>query len=87
MIFKIIQNIIKSFLVPLQEKKILKPEEIKTIFSNIGEILAAHKKFLEELSPRMENFDVETSLIGDLFIKWAPSLKGNSFFFTFFFSI
>lgn len=64
---------------PLQEKKILKAEEIKTLFCNIAEILLAHKKFVEELSVRMKDFDVENTVLGDLFQKWVNRKKRRQF--------
>jgi hypothetical protein len=49
-------------------------EQIKHIFSNIGDLLKIHTEMLQSLSSKMESFDDKTN-ISEVFLKNANSLK------------
>eukprot|EP01119_Soliformovum_irregulare_P010167 TRINITY_DN2489_c0_g1_i1.p1 TRINITY_DN2489_c0_g1~~TRINITY_DN2489_c0_g1_i1.p1 ORF type:complete len:651 (-),score=235.46 TRINITY_DN2489_c0_g1_i1:21-1685(-) len=70
--------LIKMFRDPLlkfcEKKKIVEPERIKSIFTDITIILGYNSKLLEDISKRMENWDPNRCL-GDIFLTITQYLK------------
>ena len=66
--------LIEFYLKPMREKKIVSPEEIKTIFGNIEVIYEIHLIFLEGLNNSTKSFKTEV-LISPNFLKMTDSLK------------
>lgn len=71
-------TIIQLFQVPLEEEgqrggPILAPEEIKTIFGSIPDILDVHTKIKDDLEDLIVNWD-ESKSIGDIFLKYSKDL-------------
>jgi len=48
---------------------------IKQIFSNVEVIQNLNSNLLDQIQERVTDWNNETSLIGDLFVQWAPYLK------------
>ncbi|XP_060249576.1 protein ECT2 isoform X6 [Ovis aries] len=74
----ILATIIQLFQVPLEEEgqrggPILAPEEIKTIFGSIPDILDVHTKIKDDLEDLIVNWD-ESKSIGDIFLKYSKDL-------------
>uniref|UniRef100_A0A8C2N8B5 DH domain-containing protein n=1 Tax=Capra hircus TaxID=9925 RepID=A0A8C2N8B5_CAPHI len=74
----ILTTIIQLFQVPLEEEgqrggPILAPEEIKTIFGSIPDILDVHTKIKDDLEDLIVNWD-ESESIGDIFLKYSKDL-------------
>jgi len=64
----------KSLMNAARSDPTISVENIKLIFGNIEQILPLNKKFLEDLEQRVKAWTA-TSLLGDLFLKYAPFLK------------
>ncbi|XP_010213426.1 PREDICTED: protein ECT2 isoform X2 [Tinamus guttatus] len=74
----ILTTIIELFQVPLEKEgqlggPILAPEEIKTIFGSIPDILDVHIKIKEDLEDLMMNW-TESRSIGDIILKYSKDL-------------
>ncbi|XP_060130342.1 protein ECT2 isoform X2 [Zootoca vivipara] len=74
----ILTTIIQVFQVPLEKEgqlggPILAPEEIKTIFGSIPDILDVHTKIKEDLEDLMINW-TESKSIGDVILKYSKDL-------------
>ncbi|XP_053246550.1 protein ECT2 isoform X15 [Podarcis raffonei] len=74
----ILTTIIQVFQVPLEKEgqlggPILAPEEIKTIFGSIPDILDVHTKIKEDLEDLMINW-TESESIGDVILKYSKDL-------------
>ncbi|KAH0624163.1 hypothetical protein JD844_007619 [Phrynosoma platyrhinos] len=74
----ILTTIIQVFQVPLEKEgqlggPILAPEEIKTIFGSIPDILDVHIKIKEDLEDLMINW-TESKSIGDVILKYSKDL-------------
>ncbi|XP_023966831.2 protein ECT2 isoform X1 [Chrysemys picta bellii] len=74
----ILTTIIQLFQVPLEKEgqlggPILAPEEIKTIFGSIPDILDVHTKIKEDLEDLMINW-AESKSIGDVILKYSKDL-------------
>ncbi|XP_061493326.1 protein ECT2 isoform X3 [Rhineura floridana] len=74
----ILTTIIQVFQVPLEKEgqlggPILAPEEIKTIFGSIPDILDVHTKIKEDLEDLMINW-TESKSIGDIILKYSKDL-------------
>ncbi|XP_053167645.1 protein ECT2 isoform X6 [Hemicordylus capensis] len=74
----ILTTIIQVFQVPLEKEgqlggPILAPEEIKTIFGSIPDILDVHIKIKEDLEDLMINW-AESKSIGDVILKYSKDL-------------
>ncbi|XP_077204503.1 protein ECT2 isoform X3 [Paroedura picta] len=74
----ILTTIIQVFQVPLEKEgqlggPILAPEEIKTIFGSIPDILDVHIKIKEDLEDLMINW-TESKSIGDIILKYSKDL-------------
>ncbi|XP_031361472.1 protein ECT2 isoform X1 [Lonchura striata] len=74
----ILTTIIQLFQVPLEKEgqlggPILAPEEIKTIFGSIPDILDVHTKIKEDLEDLMINW-TESKSIGDIILKYSKDL-------------
>jgi hypothetical protein len=74
-----LEALVKLYLQPLQAAldtdPILSQDEISTLFSNISTITALNRKFLTDYSTRVSNFDNNTTLIGDIFLQFAPFFR------------
>ncbi|CEP01275.1 hypothetical protein PBRA_001881 [Plasmodiophora brassicae] len=68
-----IDILVKVFIVPLQGKQSLSPS-LAEMFRNVQVIAGLNKKFLDELSVRMVQWD-DTQKIGDVFLAFAPFLR------------
>uniref|UniRef100_A0A8D0H8Q3 Epithelial cell transforming 2 n=1 Tax=Sphenodon punctatus TaxID=8508 RepID=A0A8D0H8Q3_SPHPU len=74
----ILTTVIQLFQVPLEKEgqlggPILAPEEIKTIFGSIPDILDVHIKIKEDLEDLMINWS-ESKSIGDIILKYSKDL-------------
>ncbi|XP_030136187.1 protein ECT2 isoform X3 [Taeniopygia guttata] len=74
----ILTTIIQLFQVPLEKEgqlggPILAPEEIKTIFGSIPDILDVHTRIKEDLEDLMINW-TESKSIGDIILKYSKDL-------------
>lgn len=63
-----LETIINFFMKPVEERKILKPDDFKILFGNINTIYNINKELLEELDKGFHN-------VANAFSKIAPFLK------------
>eukprot|EP01091_Cochliopodium_minus_P013311 TRINITY_DN425_c0_g2_i1.p1 TRINITY_DN425_c0_g2~~TRINITY_DN425_c0_g2_i1.p1 ORF type:complete len:746 (-),score=202.22 TRINITY_DN425_c0_g2_i1:64-2301(-) len=58
----VLNTLITSYKKPMENRKLIAPELIISIFSNVESIYLLHKIFIEELEPLVKNFNEESNL-------------------------
>lgn len=58
----VLNTLITKYKKPMETKKLIAPELIISIFSNVESIYLLHKIFIEELEPLVKNFSEESNL-------------------------
>ncbi|XP_028413190.1 uncharacterized protein LOC114536033 isoform X2 [Dendronephthya gigantea] len=70
-----LELLVENFIQPMKIYGILSIEEIDTIFSNIESLAGISREMVSKLKVCLENWDVETSLIGDVLLEMFSYLK------------
>jgi len=69
-----LQHTVDNYLVPLRNERILKPEQIQSLFTNIEALLVVHQELLRFFEKVYSNWPHLVG-IGDAFVKVAPSFR------------
>lgn len=70
-----VRMMVDLYLLPLRKLDKRITSKLPAIFSNVESILQLNEEILGELSVRLEGWNDDTSLIGDVFVRYAPMLK------------
>eukprot|EP01006_Ploeotia_vitrea_P047592 TRINITY_DN67142_c7_g14_i1.p1 TRINITY_DN67142_c7_g14~~TRINITY_DN67142_c7_g14_i1.p1 ORF type:complete len:1084 (-),score=615.57 TRINITY_DN67142_c7_g14_i1:57-3308(-) len=73
--------LVNGYIIPIrvhansEENRILSTEDLAVVFSDIETIYQFNRQMLNELDERLAEFDVDSTLVGDLFVKFSPFFK------------
>ncbi|XP_046854745.1 uncharacterized protein LOC124447793 isoform X2 [Xenia sp. Carnegie-2017] len=70
-----LDSLVKNFIHPMKLYGVLSVEEIDIIFSNIESLAGISKEMVAKLEKRMSEWNVETTIIGDIFVEMFSYLK------------
>ena len=63
------------YMFPVEQSGLLTEEEVAVVFNKVLAISPSNRGFLKELEALMDNWNDRSSLLGPLFIKYAPFFK------------